>query len=250
LSAWAIIAGEAPRFFTWWNMVFLVNAVGNTLVASVLGCGIGYALGFALAALRLPQLMPVAPLRALCILWVEVFRRIPFLVLLLLVFFLSQFAKLEAPLWVVAVVAVAIRMSALAAENIRAGLESVRATQWEAALTMNLPPWTVLRRIVLPQAWRVILPPSIAHVLSMVKETSLVSQIGFIEITFAAKMLTQRGFSALLTYGSALILYFLVGWALASLGRYAERRLTRRPAGPGPTRSPASPPAASLLPAP
>jgi polar amino acid transport system permease protein len=115
---------------------------------------------------------------------------------------------------------------------------------------MNIPALAALRRVVLPQSWRVILPPSIVHVLSMVKETSLVSQIGFIEITFAAKMLTQRGFSALLTYGSALILYFLVGWALASLGRYAERRLTRRPAGPGPTRSPASPPAASLLPAP
>jgi ABC-type amino acid transport system permease subunit len=54
-------------------------------------------------------------------------------------------------------------------------------------------------------------------------------------------MLTQRGFSALLTYGTALILYFFVGWALAALGRYAERRLT--------TRSPASPPGASPLPA-
>lgn len=242
MSAWDILVMEAPRFFTWWNMLFLLQAVGNTLVASVLGCAIGYALGFALAACRLPPLIPVVPLRALCILWVETFRRIPFLVLLLLVFFLSQFARLEAPLWTVAVAAVAIRMSALAAENIRAGLESVRATQWEAALTMNLAPWTVLARIVLPQAWRVILPPSIAHVLSMVKETSLVSQIGFIEITFAAKMLTQRGFSALLTYGSALVLYFFVGWALAALGRWAERRLT--------SRSRAEPSAASLLPAP
>jgi polar amino acid transport system permease protein len=105
---------------------------------------------------------------------------------------------------------------------------------------MNLAPWTVLGRIVLPQAWRVILPPSIVHVLSMVKETSLVSQIGFIEITFAAKILTQRGFSALLTYGSALVLYFLIGWALAALGRWSERRLT--------SRTPASPRAASPLP--
>ena len=91
-----------------------------------------------------------------------------------------------------------------------------------------------------------ILPPSVAHVLSMVKETSLVSQIGFIEITFAAKMLTQRGFSALLTYGTALVLYFFVGWALASLGRWLETRLTRRATVP----SPAAPPAASPLPVP
>ena len=229
MSAWDIIIAEAPRFFTWWNLRFLALAVVNTLVASVAGCVIGYAGGFLLAALRLPQLVGFAPVRAASILWVETFRRIPFLVLLLLVFFLSQFAKLEAPLWAIAVTAVALRMSALAAENIRAGFETVRPTQWEAALTMNIPALTALRRIILPQSWRVILPPSIVHVLSMVKETSLVSQIGFIEITFAAKMLTQRGFSALLTYGTALVLYFLVSWALASLGRWAERRLTVRP---------------------
>jgi len=228
MSAWDIIVAEAPRFFTWWNLRFLALAVVNTLVASVAGCVIGYAAGFLLAALRLPQLVGFAPIRVASIFWVETFRRIPFLVLLLLVFFLSQFAKLEAPLWAVAVTAVALRMSALAAENIRAGFETVRPTQWEAALTMNIPALTALRRIILPQSWRVILPPSIVHVLSMVKETSLVSQIGFIEITFAAKMLTQRGFSALLTYGTALVLYCLVSWALASLGRWTERRLTVR----------------------
>ena len=229
MSAWQIILAEAPRFFTWWNLLFLGQALVNTLIASILGCGIGYALGFLLATLRLPQVMPFGVIRTLAVLWVELFRRIPFLVLLLLVFFLSQALKIEAPLWAIAVTAVALRMSALAAENIRAGYESVRPQQWEAALTMNLRPLMALRRIILPQSWRVILPPSIVHVLSMVKETSLVSQIGFIEITFAAKMLTQRGFSAILTYGTALILYFCVSWVLANLARAAERRLTARP---------------------
>ena len=229
MSAWSIVAAEAPRFFTYWNMLFLTQAVGNTLIASVVGCGLGYALGFLLAVLRLPQVMPLPPVRAAAILWVEAFRRIPFLVLLLLVFFLTQALRLEAPLWSIAVAAVAIRMSALAAENIRAGLDSVRPQQWEAALTMNLAPLAALFRIVLPQSWRVILPPSIVHVLSMVKETSLVSQIGFIELTFAAKMLTQRGFSAILTYGTALVMYFLISWLLASLARAAGRKLTARP---------------------
>ena len=235
MSAWQILANEAPRFFTWWNMLFLGQAVLNTLVASVVGCAIGYALGFVLATLRLPQVVPLAAVRTAAILWVEAFRRIPFLVLLLLVFFLSQALKIEAPLWAIAVTAVAIRMSALAAENVRAGYESVRPQQWEAALTMNFAPLSALRRVVLPQSWRVILPPSIVHVLSMVKETSLVSQIGFIEITFAAKMLTQRGFSAMLTYGTALVLYFCVSWALASLARAAERRLVARPVPTIPT---------------
>lgn len=235
MSAWQILANEAPRFFTWWNMVFLGQAVLNTIIASVAGCALGYAAGFLLATLRLPQVMPFAAVRTAAILWVEAFRRIPFLVLLLLVFFLSQALGLEAPLWTVAIAAVAIRMSALAAENVRAGYDSVRPQQWEAALTMNIPALAALRRVVLPQSWKVILPPSIVHVLSMVKETSLVSQIGFIEITFAAKMLTQRGFSAMITYGTALVLYFCLSWALASLARVAERRLTARPTVTAPT---------------
>jgi polar amino acid transport system permease protein len=64
MSAWQILAAEAPRFFTWWNMLFLGQAVLNTLVASVAGCAVGYALGFALATLRLPQVMPFGAVRA------------------------------------------------------------------------------------------------------------------------------------------------------------------------------------------
>ena len=51
MSAWQILASEAPRFFTWWNMLFLGQAVLNTVIASVAGCAIGYALGFLLALL-------------------------------------------------------------------------------------------------------------------------------------------------------------------------------------------------------
>lgn len=229
MSAWQIVANEAPRFFTYWNMLFLVQAVANTALTAVLGCAIGYAAGFVLSVLRLPQVVPIAPLRWIATGWVELFRRIPFLVLLLLVFFLGQFTRMEPALWATAVAAVAIRMSALAAENLRAGLESVRPTQWEAALTMNLPPLRALSLVVLPQAWRVVLPPSVVHVLSMVKETSLLSQIGFVELTFAAKMLTQRGFSAILTYGTALVLYFVLSGLLAWFGWWLEQRLGRRP---------------------
>jgi polar amino acid transport system permease protein len=108
----------------------------------------------------------------------------------------------------------------------------VHARQWEAALAMNLSPWQTLSRIILPQAWKVILPPSTIHTVSMIKETSLVSQIGFIELTFAARMLNQRGFSALICFGSVLVLYFIISWSFARAGRYAERRLVtdaRRP---------------------
>lgn len=229
----AQLAEEAPRFFTWFNMVFLGRAALNTLTVSLLGCAIGYAAGFVLATARLPQIAPW-PVRTIAFLWVEMLRRIPFLIVLMVVFFGAQFAGFGVSLLTVATTAVALRMSALAAENVRGGYLSVNPRQWDAALGMNMSPWSALWRIVLPQSWRVILPPSTMHTVSMVKETSLVSQIGFLELTFAARMLNQRGFSALICYGTVLILYFVVSWGFARFGRYAEKRLVsdaRRPQG-------------------
>ncbi|MBY0360592.1 MAG: amino acid ABC transporter permease [Phreatobacter sp.] len=223
-----IIAGlmeEAPRFFTYWNMLFLANAALNTLLVSLIGCLAGYALGFTIATFRLPQITPIGPVRGVLILYVEAIRRIPFLVLLMCVFFGFQLSGVQASLFLIAVTAVALRMSALSAENVRAGYEAVHERQWDAALTMNIPPLTALFRIVLPQSWRVILPPSTIHTVSMIKETSLVSQIGFLELTFSARMLNQRGFSALICYGTVLVLYFVISYAFSAAGRYAERKL-------------------------
>ena len=219
---------EAPRFYSYYNLVFLGQAALNTLMVSFLGCLIGYAAGFVLALLRQGRLVPWGIPRGASWCWTELFRRIPFLVLLMCVFFGFQLSGAEASLAVVAVTAVALRMSALAAENIRAGLESVPGRQWEAALTMNISPLATLFRIVLPQAWKVILPPSTIHTVSMIKETALVSQIGFLELTFAARMLTQRGFSAFICYGTILVVYFLISWGFSSLGRLAERRLVHQ----------------------
>ncbi|MEI8144564.1 MAG: amino acid ABC transporter permease [Alphaproteobacteria bacterium] len=226
-----IIAGlieEAPRFFTYWNMLFLANAALNTLLVSLIGCLSGYVLGFAIATFRLPQITPLAPVRGALILYVEAIRRIPFLVLLMCVFFSFQLSGVQASLFMIAVTAVALRMSALSAENIRSGYEAVHTRQWDAALTMNIPPLTALFRIILPQSWRVILPPSTIHTVSMIKETSLVSQIGFLELTFSARMLNQRGFSALICYGSVLVLYFVISYAFSAVGRYAERKLVHQ----------------------
>jgi len=233
------LIAEAPRFFTYWNIVFLAKAALNTLWVSLIGCAIGYGLGFLIATLRLANVMPVAPVRAVFIFITETIRRIPFLVLLMCVFFGFQLSGAEKSLFVIAVTAVTLRMSALAAENIRAGYEAVHARQWEAAAALNIPPLQALFRIVLPQAWKVILPPSTIHTVSMIKETSLVSQIGFLELTFAARMLNQRGFSALICFGTVLILYFIISWSFARIGKYAERRLVTEARGkPGAARAP------------
>ena len=224
---------EAPRFYTYWNMLFLGQAALNTILVSLIGCLIVYLIGFVVATLRLAAIMPAAPVRGLLITLVEAIRRIPFLVLLMCVFFGFQLSGANQSLFVIAVTAVALRMSALAAENIRAGYEAVHQRQWEAAAALNIPPIQALFRIILPQAWRIILPPSTIHTVSMIKETSLVSQIGFLELTFAARALNQRGFSALICFGTILVAYFVISWSFAQVGRRLEKKLVHEARGVG-----------------
>ena len=77
----------------------------------------------------------------------------------------------------------------------------------------------------MPQSWPVVLPPAFAFMVSFIKDTALVSQIGVVELTFAGKVMNNRGYSALLVYGTILMLYFILSYPLTRLGAYLENRL-------------------------
>ena len=114
---------------------------------------------------------------------------------------------------------------AYTSEIIRAGFESVPRQQVEAASAMNFSRWKILRNVIVPQSWPVILPPAFAYMVSFIKDTALVSQIGVVELTFAGKVMNNRGYSALLVYGTILILYFILSYPLTRLGAHLEKRL-------------------------
>ncbi len=230
---WAQITEEAPRFFGYWNLMFLGEALVNTLLLSWLGATIGFAFGFLFAICRHPRLFGVLPLRILATTYVELFRRIPFLVKLMCVFFAFQLSGTQVSLFTMALVTVVLSAAAFAAEIARAGLESIPAPQWDAAEAMNFGRWRTLWTIVLPQSWRVVLPPLFGYTVGFIKSTSIASQIGVMELTYAAKILNTRGFSALLCFGTILLLYFLICWPTKHVGERLERRLATRPARQG-----------------
>ncbi len=225
----AMLAEEAPRFFTYYNMLLLGGAFLMTLGLSVVGCGAGFLAGFALAVLRHPAINRVAPLRWLATGYVELFRRIPFLVKLMCVFFAFQLSGADASLFTIAATTVALSAAAFSAENVRAGLESVHRTQWEAAEAMNMGGLRCLRLVVLPQSWGLIIPPSMTYAVGLIKSTSIASQIGIVELTYAAKVLNGKGFSATICFGTILVLYFILCFGLNRAAALLERRLSRRP---------------------
>ncbi|MBA4333439.1 MAG: amino acid ABC transporter permease [Bosea sp. (in: a-proteobacteria)] len=221
----ASLIEEAPRFFGYYNLIFLGQAFAYTALLSLVGCGLGFLVGFGLAVLRNERIVGFAPLRWFATIYVEIFRRIPFLVKLMVVFFAFQLAGLDASMFAVAATTVALSASAFSAENIRAGLESVHRNQWDAAETMNMGGLTALRRVILPQAWAIIIPPSMTYSVGLVKSTSIASQIGVVELTYAAKILNQKGFSAAICFGTILILYFVLCYPLNLFASHLERRL-------------------------
>ena len=215
----------AVQLFTFYNMVFLARALATTVALSLIGCGTGLACGFCLALVTNSRAAGALPLRLAAMLFIGTFRRVPFLVTLFLVFFGTQALHAGLSLFSVALVSVCLIASAYLAEIIRAGLAAVRQTEVEAALVMNLSALQRLVYVVLPQAWKVILPPAFAFFVLFIKDTALASQIGLIELTYAGKVLNDRGFPATLVYATILVLYFLVSYPLAFVGAWLERRL-------------------------
>src|SRR5512134_317217 len=110
------ILDAAPRFFGYYNLLFLLQALVATFLLSLAGCALGFVFGFALAVTRRTAGWRTAPLRGIVIVYTEAFRRIPFLVTLMLVFFAFQALRLETSMFTVALWSVCLIATAFIAE--------------------------------------------------------------------------------------------------------------------------------------
>jgi polar amino acid transport system permease protein len=226
---------QIPLFFTYYNVMLLLWGIGSTIALTVAGCGAGFVIGALIVLVRIGQAIWLIPLQIVVITYVEFFRRIPFLVILYLVLFGAQAIDPTLSLFGVAVVSVCLLATAYLSEIIRAGIQSVQRPQIEAAVAMNFGFWRTMYEVVLPQAWKVLLPPATAFVIMFIKDTSLASQIGVIELMFTGKILANRSFSGLLVYSVILICYFVISYPLSRLAAWMERRLAA-PTGTEPQR--------------
>jgi len=223
------LAGEIPRFFTLQKLALLLEAMGTTLAMTIIGCVLGFLLAFTIVFLRQTPGRLALPIRLVAILYVEIFRRIPFLVVTYLVLFFIQIFVSDASLFAIAVIAICIYSTAYTAEIIRGGFESVARQQIEAAAAMNFSRWQTLMSVIIPQSWPVILPPAVAFAVGFIKDTALVSQVGVFELTFRGKELNNEGFSGILVFGTIALLYFAMSYPLSRWGRWLEQRLASSP---------------------
>jgi polar amino acid transport system permease protein len=190
-----------------------------TLVAAVGG---GMA-GFAIALARTSR---SAWLRNLSLVYIQVLQGTPLLILMFLGYFgftLIGFQGL--PAIVAAGVAMTLFSSAYLGEIWRGCIESVSRTQWEAAECLGLTRWAQLRLVILPQALRIAVPPTVGFSVQIVKNTSLASVVGFVELAQAGKLVNNSTFQPFIVYVLVAFLYFLMCWPLSLWSRRLERKL-------------------------
>ena len=207
------------------NIEFLISGVGMTLALSVSAILISVVMGLLLA---ISLLSPYKALRWLARSYVECFRAIPLLVLLLWVYYgLPVVSGLQFGAFAAGVMSLALSDAAFEAEVFRAGLQSVAKGQREAAETLGLSRWSTLRYVVFPQAIRTILPALGNQFVYVLKMSSLVSVIGLQEFTRRANELNVTEYRPLEIY-TFLVFEYLLLILLASWGvRRLERKLAQ-----------------------
>jgi polar amino acid transport system permease protein len=201
----------------------LAAGLAHTLEITALALSAGLALGLGLALLRLSHHRVVSWPAGFVI---EVFRTTPPLVQLFWFFFaLPLIAGIEMTPFLAAVVTFSIQSSAFFAEVFRAGIVSIERGQWDGAFAIGMSRRQALRRIVLPQAVKRMIPAFLERSIELMKTTTLVATIAYADLLFEANDIAQKTFRPLETFTVVALIYFVVITAISLAARAVERRL-------------------------
>ena len=198
----------------------LLGAV-TTVAITLLALVVAIVVGLALALIRL---LGFRLLNGLIATYVEVFRNTPVLAQLFIIYFSLPYVGLKIDPFTAAVIGLGLNGGAVLCEVFRAGLNAIHHGQREASLAVGMTPWMSLRYIILPQTWRITLPPLGNYAIALLKDTAVVSAIAAPEIMFYARNLVTSTFETTLIYVLAAALYFCLSFPLARLVERFEKR--------------------------
>ena len=161
--------------------------------------------------------------------YVEVFRNTPVLVQIMWFFFAFPIvAPFAVSAYTAAALALSLNTSAFTAEIFRAGIQSIARGQWDAARALGMSYPQQLRRVILPQAVKQMLPPFTNRGLELLKMTSLASAIAVPELLYAARTIATAHFNPIEAYTTVALIYFAIAWPLTQLVYVVERTLRRQ----------------------
>jgi polar amino acid transport system substrate-binding protein len=220
-------AETAPQRGLGWFAGTLSLAALTTVLLACVAMPLAMLLGMTIALLRLYGPRWVA---GLCVLYVEVIRGTPILLQLLVIYFFLPTIHINLPAFWAGVIGLAINYGAYEAENYRAGLLAIPGGQMEAALSLGMTRLTALRRVIVPQAARLVVPPVTNDFISLFKDTSICSVIAITELMSRYRTLMVNYQSMALEVGlMTAILYLMMSYPLSLVARRLEQQSGFRP---------------------
>ncbi|MFC3057920.1 amino acid ABC transporter permease [Paenirhodobacter populi] len=212
-------AGLTPN-----QLLFILQGAGWTVILSLLGFVGGSVIGLPAAVGRISK---NRLLRFGIAGYINLIQGIPLPIIMFLCYFGMSIAGFSVPALVAAAVAMTAYCSAYLAEIWRGALMSVPKAQWEAAECLALKPFQRLTHVILPQAVRISIAPTVGFLVQIVKNSSYAVVIGFAELTYTARLLNNSTFRPFVIFSIAALLYFAICYPLSLYSRRLERRLKR-----------------------
>ncbi len=206
------------------NSSFLLNGVLTTVGLTILGFGGALVIGTIVAVFRVS---PITPLRVVGTAYVEFFRNVPLLTLLILIVFGLPDIGLLFPLFWCGVLGLVLAGSAFICETVRSGINTISVGQSEAARALGMSFGTQLRLIILPQAFRTMVQPLVNNFIGILIGSSLASAVGVSDITNVTQQLNIRYAEAVVLFLLSGAVYLVFALGAGGVGSWLERLVSR-----------------------
>lgn len=209
--------------FTDWDILRnLLLAARWTILLSLIAFAGGSVVGLLLTFMRISRRKPLIWITRI---YIELFQGTPLLMQLFIAFFGLGLLGIDVSAWTAAALALTLFSSAFLSDIWRGCVESLPKGQWEASRCLGLNYLQTMRYIILPQALRIAIPPTVGFSVQIVKGTALASIIGFVELTKAGTMLNNATFEPFKVFALVALIYFLLCYPLSRASQYLEEKL-------------------------
>ncbi|MBK4735355.1 amino acid ABC transporter permease [Noviherbaspirillum pedocola] len=204
------------------HVMYLLQAALWTIALSLIAFAGGGLFGFIIALARTSRSTLA---RRLASGYIQIVQGIPLLVILFISYFGLSIAGLDLSGLVAAGISFTIYSAAFLGEIWRGCIEAVPRTQWEASECLGFNRFEQLQKVILPQAARIAIPPTVGFMVQIVKNTSLASIIGFVDLSRAGQIVNNATFQPFTVFGCVAVIYFFMCYPLSALSKSLERKL-------------------------
>jgi polar amino acid transport system permease protein len=200
---------------------FLIAGFRWTVLLSLIAFSGGIFLGFLIALARISNFKI---LRYISMSYIQIFQGTPLLIQLFIAYYgFSVLLNLKIDAWTAVSLAFTFYAAAYLGEIWRGAIQSIPYQQWETSQCLSLSYFSQLRFVILPQAFRIAIPPTVGFLVQLIKGTSVASIIGFVELTRAGQLMTNVTFQPMTIFPIVAILYFIICFPLSRYGKKLER---------------------------